>query len=385
MLLWTAIALMTGAAIFAVLWPLRARPDAAAEAGGDDAQAGDKQADLAVYRDQLAEIDRDRASGLIGAAEGEAARTEIARRMLRAADEAEFALRPTDARRRMAAVLALIGVPLLAGGFYLALGTPAYEGQPLAARLDARPEQADIAILVRKVEAHLEANPEDGRGYEVIAPVYSRLGRFDDAARAWSNAIRLLGDSAPREAGLGEALVASSEGVVTVPAKAAFEKAVELDPTAIRPRYYLGLAAEQDGRPADAAAIWSKMLAGAPADAPWRATVADALARVSPGANPSPGGQPAPGPDAAQVAAAANMTQEQRADMVRGMVDGLQSRLDNGEGGIDEWLRLIRARSVLGEADKAKTAAGEARKRYADDSAALSRIDALTRELGLGS
>lgn len=373
MLLWTAIALMTGAAIFAVLWPLRVQSEDPGEAS-----AGDVEADLAVYRDQLAEIERDRASGLIGAGESEAARAEVARRMLRAADEAEFAARPSALRRRAAAVLALVGLPLLAGGFYYALGNPAYEGQPLAARLDARPEQADIAILVRKVEAHLEANPEDGRGYEVIAPVYVRLGRFDDAARAFANASRLLGESAPRETGRGEALVAGADGVVTADAKAAFEKAAELDPSAVRPRYYLGLAAEQDGRAAEAATIWKGLLDGAPADAPWRPMVAAALARVSPSS-------PAPGPDAAQVAAAEQMSPEQRAEMVRGMVEGLQARLDTGEGSVDEWLRLIRARRVLGEADKAKSAAAEARRRYADDGAALARIDALSRELGLGS
>lgn len=375
MLLWIAFALMTGAAILAVLWPLRVRrEDIASAAAADDARA-----DLAVYRDQLAEIERDRTAGLIGAGEFEAARTEVARRMLRAADSENAAARTSDTRRRAAAVLALVGVPLIAGVLYLALGSPAYEGQPLAARLDARPGEADVAILVRKVEAHLEANPEDGRGHEVVAPVYFRIGRFDDSARAWSNAIRILGDSATRESGLGEALVAANGGVVTAEAKAAFDKAVALDPTAVRARYYLGLAAEQDGRKDEAAAIWGKLAADAQPDAPWLPTVRDALARVQP-ANAAP-----PGPNAGDVAAAQNMSPEDRAAMVRTMVDGLASRLAQQGGGIDEWLRLVRAWSVLGEGEKAKAAAGDARKQFAQDSAALARIDELTRQLGLGS
>lgn len=369
MLLWTAFALMTGAAILAVLWPLRVRRE--------DGPASDAEADLAVYRDQLAEIDRDRAAGLIGPGESEAARNEIARRMLRAADREAGAARPSDNRRRAAAVLALVGVPLLAGMLYFRLGSPDYEGQPLAARLDARPDAADVAILVRKVESHLESNPDDGRGHEVIAPVYFRLGRYDDAARAWSNAIRLLGDSAARQSGLGEALVAAAGGVVTADAGAAFEKAVALDSKAVRARYYLGLAAEQDGRKDEAAAIWGKLAAEAPPDAPWLPTVRDALARVQPAG--------APGPDAADIAAAQNMSAGDRAAMVRSMVDGLAARLAQQGGGIEEWLRLVRAWSVLGEGEKAKAAASDARKQFAQDSAALARIDELARQLGLGS
>lgn len=172
MLLWTAIALMTGAAILAVLWPLRASLNAAPATQG-------AEADLAVYRDQLAEIERDRTSGLIGAGEGEAARTEVVRRILRASAEVaerHDATGGSDRRRRVVALIALIGVPALAGGLYMTLGSPQLGPLPLAARLEAQPEQTDVAILIRKVETHLEANPDDGRGYEVLAPIYARMG-----------------------------------------------------------------------------------------------------------------------------------------------------------------------------------------------------------------
>lgn len=387
MLLWTAISFMTGAAILAVLWPLRtgAAPSASAA-----------EADLAVYRDQLAEIDRDRASGLIGAAEGDAARAEVARRILRASAETA-AMGPASAgaarRRRMVAVVALFGVPLAAGALYLALGSPALPPQPLAARLEARPDQSDIAILIRKVEAHLEANPDDGRGYEVLAPIYARIGRTEDAARAWTNAIRLLGPDAGRENGLGEALTAQAGGVVTAEAKAAFEAALASDPKDPKARYFLGLAAEQDGRPADAARIWGQLAADSPPDAPWMAFLREALARVG---APAPslgaslgapvGASPArPGPGAADVAAAQDMTPAARDQMVRGMVARLEARLATDGNDLEGWLRLMRAWTVLGEADKAKAAAGDARTHFTADQAALARIDALARELGLGS
>ncbi|MFT0861571.1 c-type cytochrome biogenesis protein CcmI [Ancylobacter sp. G4_0304] len=375
MLLWTALSLMTGAAILAVLWPLRRR----------DAEAGSAvEADIAVYRDQLAEIERDRASGLIGEAEGDAARAELGRRILRVAGEAEM-LRParSDLHRRAVAVIALVVLPLTAGATYLALGSPELDGQPLAARLEAAPQQSDVAILIRKVETHLEANPQDGRGYEVVAPIYMRLGRVDDAARAWSNAIRYLGPSPQRQTGLGEALLSQSGGVVTAEAKAAFQQALAQDPDDPKASYYLGLAAEQDGKPQEAAAIWSKLAAQSPADAPWQPLLRTALARV--GATPPPAAPSAPGPNAADVAAAQSMTPEERNQMVRGMVEGLQQRLSQDGDDIDGWLRLMRAWSVLGETAKAKAAASDARAQFAKDDGALSRIDALSSELGLGS
>ncbi|WP_428029278.1 c-type cytochrome biogenesis protein CcmI [Ancylobacter sp.] len=375
MLLWIAFSLMTGAAILAVLWPLRS--------GASRAAASGAAADLAVYRDQLEEIERDRASGLIAASEGEAARTEVARRILRASGEIERegAASGGDRRRRLVAVIALVGIPVLAGGLYLSLGSPLYPPQPLAQRLEAQPNPSDIAILIRKVETHLEANPNDGRGYEVVAPIYARSGRFDDAARAWANAIRLLGPSAPRQTGLGEALMAQAGGVVTAESKAAFEAALAVDPKDPKAQYFLGLAAEQDGQKAQAATLWTALAAETPADAPWRGLLGDALARVG-APMPPPA---AAGPGAGDVAAAEALSAEQRQQMIRGMVERLEARLAEQGDDIDGWLRLMQAWNVLGEGDKAKTAAAQARTHFAGDTAALGRIDALARELGLGS
>ncbi|TCK31316.1 cytochrome c-type biogenesis protein CcmH [Ancylobacter aquaticus] len=378
MLLWIAFSLMTGAAIMAVLWPLRT--------GAALPAASTAEADLAVYRDQLTEIERDRASGLIAPAEGEAARTEVARRILRASAERsrEGASSGDDRRRRLVAVVALLGVPLMAGGLYLALGSPLYPPQPLAQRLEAQPNPSDVAILIRKVESHLEANPNDGRGYEVVAPIYARIGRLDDAARAWANAIRLLGPTAPRETGLGEALTAQAGGVVTTQAKTAFEAALTADPKDPKAQYFLGLAAEQDGRKAEAAARWSALVAQSPADAPWLGLLREALARIG-APMPATLTAPAAGPGAADVAAAESLTPEQRDAMVRGMVERLEARLTQEGDDIEGWLRLMRAWTVLGQQDKARVAAGQARTHFTSDSGALGRIDALAHELGLGS
>jgi cytochrome c-type biogenesis protein CcmH len=366
MTLWLVLALMTAAAIFAVLMPLayaRARQESRGE--------------IAVYRDQLDEIERDRAAGLIPDSEADAARLEVSRRLLAAADVAEMDA-PSGTpiwRRRAVALVALILLPLAAGAIYLKLGSPNLPGAS-ALRQVAPTEQRPIEELVGQVEKHLERNPQDGRGWDVLGPVYMRLGRFDDAAKARANAVRLLGSTAAREADLGEAQVAAANGIVTAEAKSAFERALVLDAEELKSRYYLGLAAEQDGNPAEALRRWRELLARAPADAAYRPLIEQSIARLDPSAT-------RPGPSADDLAAAENLSPEQRADMVRGMVERLAERLKTEGGDIDGWLRLVRAYMVLGDRDKAKQAALEARQAIGADEAKQRRLDEFVRGLGL--
>lgn len=367
MMLWFVLALMTAAAIFAVLWPLSRRTPL---------RTG---SDVAVYRDQLEEIERDRAAGLIGEREAEAARVEVSRRLIAAADAAEAPPASNGgSRRRAAALAALILLPLGAAMFYLMLGSPLLPGQPQAARNEGMPNQNTILELVARVEAHLEQNPDDGRGWELLGPVYMRLGRYDDAVRARRNSLRLLGSTAEREADLGEALTGAQNGIVTVEARQAFERAVALDPRDARSRYFIGLAAEQDGRPQEAAAVWRALLADASSDAAWADFVRQSLMRVDPAA-----AVPQPGPSAEDVAAASEMSPEQRQTMVRGMVSRLAERLKQDGGDVEGWLRLLRAYMVLGDREQARAAAGDARRALASDPDKLKRVDDLIKGLGL--
>lgn len=374
MALWIIFAVMTVAALLAVLWPLGRKR--AAAAGGSE---------VLVYRDQLGEIDRDRNAGLIGQAEAEAARVEISRRLLAAADAQAATERPAPRagqvlrRRRFAAVAALIIVPLLPLGLYLMLGSPDLPGEPAFARAKSPAGNASIDTLIGRVEAHLAQNPNDGTGWEVIAPVYMQLGRYDDAVMARRKALALNGDSATREADLGEALAAAANGVVTDEAKQAFAKAVALDPHEAKANYFLGLADEQDGNRDGAAKRWRAMLDSAPAGAPWVDFIRTALGRVT--GEPVPGG---PGPAAQDIAAAATMSDAQRADMVRSMVARLADRQHGaGAGDVDGWLRLVRAYAVLGDRDKAKDAAADARRALASQPDGIKRIDDLVKGLGL--
>ena len=278
-------------------------------------------------------------------------------------------------------------MPAGAVAFYLFVGSPQLPGAPLAERLRTAQENAPIANLVAQAEKHLERNPNDPRGYEVLAPVYLRLGRFADAVAARQKVIALSGETAERQSDLGEAITAQANGIVTADARRAFERAVALNADEFKARFFLGVAAEQDGKKDAAAAIWRDLLAKAPADAPWIQTVRQALAGV--GAEmpqpPAAAAAPAPGPSREDMAAAAQMTEKDRGDMIRGMVERLAGRLKENADDIDGWQRLLRAYMVLGEREKAQGAASDARKAFAGDADKLRRIDETIKSLGLAA
>jgi cytochrome c-type biogenesis protein CcmH len=381
MLLWIAFALMTAAVLAVVLRPL-ARParQPSAEASGA----------LAVYRHQLDEIEAERARGLVDDKEAAAARNEVSRRLLATADELD---RPAHAsralpasRRSMVALATAAFVPLLTLAFYLTHGSPGLPSFPVAERGQVPLEQAQIGVLVAKVEARLREHPEDGDGWDVIAPVYYKLERFRDAANAYAHAARLKGESVRRLAGLAESAVLAADGIVTEEARTAYEKILKLESGRVEPRFWLALAKEQDGKLADALADYKGLLVEAPADAPWRAAVesriADISRRLLGAATPEPRG---PGPSAEDVAAAEKLAPADRAKMIAQMVDGLAQRLKRDGRDLAGWQRLINAYAVLGRGQDARDALAEARKSFPTDDKALSELSALAKSLGLGS
>jgi len=163
---------------------------------------------------------------------------------------------------------------------------------------------------------------------------------------------------------------------VTAEAKAEFERAHALNADDPKANYFLGLAAEQDGRKDDAASIWRGLLAKAPADAPWRPLVQSSLVRVG-------GGSAAPAlPDEA-IAAAKGMGEGDRGAMIRGMVERLATRLKQNGDDVDGWLRLVRAYLVMGERDKAMSALSDARGAVANDAERLRLLNEGLKNLGL--
>jgi cytochrome c-type biogenesis protein CcmH len=373
-MLWVAFALMTGAAIFCALWPLsRRRP-----AGDGGARAVD------FYKAQLAEIERDVERGQLPASEAAGARAEAARRLIAASaaakDAAAIGQGSALQRRRVAAVVVFILLPAIALGFYARLGRPDLPDQPLLARAIDPERSGDLAGVIAKVEAHLIANPNDARGFEVIAPVYLHLGRFDEAAKAYLAALRIGGEDASLRAGYGEALTAAAGGIVTAQASAAFEQALAKDANLPKARFYLGLAAEQEGDKAKAIAIYQKLAADGPLDAAWLGLVREhlvGLGAAAPAADAAPTGEAA--------AAIASLDPESQQAAIRGMVERLAAKLAQDGGDAQGWLRLIRAYCVLHDTDKAREALVKARKAMAGDEAAGRDLDALAQEFGLGS
>ena len=367
MMLWFVFALMTAAAIFAVLLPLGL--GGSKQAGGDEAT---------VYRDQLAEVDNDLAAGLIASGEAEAARVEIGRRLIAAADQDRDAPVGSNIRlRRVAAVVALIGLPMVAVATYLPLGSPRLADFPLAERARGAEGKQPLEQLVAQVEQHLEKNPTDGRGWTVLAPVLARLGRFDDSVRAFRNSITYNGETADRRADLGEVMAAAAGGVVTAEAKGEFERAQALDANEAKASYFLGLAAEQDGRKTDAADIWRAMLAKGPVDAPWRPLVTAALTRVA----GEPPAAPALSPET--MAAAKDMNTGDREAMIKGMVERLATRLKQNGDDVEGWLKLVRAYLVMGDQEKAKGAQSDARQAVSGDAERLKQLNDGLKNLGL--
>lgn len=366
MLIWILFAGLTAVAVLLLLAPLARGRVVATEAG-----------DVAVYRDQLAEVDRDREAGLVGDAEAEAARAEIARRLLRAAARTDAAAEGAPTRRsRVVAALAVVLVPAIAVGGYLLVGRPDMPDAPLAARIAAGGGDQSIEALIARVEAHLAANPDDVRGFEVVAPVYMRVGRFDDAVRAWRTAIRIGGPSERRLVGLAEAQVGAADGTIGADAQESFRAALAVEPKSVLARMYLAAALSQEGKLAEAVAAWKALVASGTDADPWLETAREELAKAEAAAsgNPAPA---APGPSAADVEAAQGMSAGDREKMVADMVGRLDERLKTSGGSIDEWERLVRAYRVMGRTADADAALARARAALAADPAAAARLDAL--------
>ena len=380
MLLGLILAGLTAIVLLVLLRPLAREIEGDATEAASSAREG---FDAAVYRDQLAEIDADRARGLMGEAEAEAARIEIARRLLatdgKARASAGAQREGATARAALIGVMALL--PLVALGFYLSYGSPGLPDQPLALRLKDPANEQNIAALVARVEARLREHPEDGEGWDVIAPVYLGWRRYGDAANAYEQAIRLLGPSASRLSSLGQALVLKNDGVVTEEARRALERALTLDKTLLEPRILLSIAKEQDGKFAEAVEAWRALLQTADTNAPWREMVEQRIAL----AEAKRDGKPFPQPSAQDVAAAEAMSPAERQAVIESMVQGLAARLETQGDDLPGWLKLVRAYSVLDRKDEATKALARAKSQFTGNAAAIRELDALAAELGLKS
>ncbi|NKJ90182.1 c-type cytochrome biogenesis protein CcmI [Rhizobium leguminosarum bv. viciae] len=380
MLFWILVAALTAALAVILLYPLLRGAKAA-----DNIRAGE----AAVYRDQLRELDRDLDGGLITSEEADYARAEIGRRLIAVSAE-EPAETPKPARHhRFTEAFVLLVLPVLGLCLYLTTGRPDLPSQPLEARLE-NPGN-DVAVLITKAERHLAEKPDDGKGWDVLAPIYFRTMRVSDAQVAYRNAIRLLGPSPVRLDGLAETLMAVSDGVVTEEARQVLEQSLTLQPDNPRARFYIALSMEQAGRPDEARQAFEALAKQSPSDAPWLPLVNQHIAMnggAPAGANPAaPGANPsAPGnPTQEDVAAAENMSAGDRQQMIRGMVESLDAKLSEDPNNFEGWVRLVRSYAVLNDKDRAAGALKRGLAAFPPPGEEGRQLLALARELGIAT
>ena len=375
--------------------------------------------DLRLYRQQLNEVDRDLARGVINEGDAERIRTEVSRRIL----TADAAMKKHEAGSAQPRTLsriasALVAVALIGGAFviYLNIGAPGYGDLALDYRLalaeerartrpsqaeaeaDAVPfdlptPQAEYVELVERLREATSNRPTDARGQALLAQHEARLGNFKQAYEAKAKFIDLQnGDLSPSDyADLAELMILAAGGFVSPEAEAALRQALSLDPTHGTARYYWGLMMGQIGRPDVAYGIWRETLLAGPDGAPWiegiRAQIADMAFRAGQEFDPAlltPRPSAAqPGPTAEQMQAASEMSPEQQQEMIRGMVDGLSDRLATEGGTAQEWGRLITALTVLGDVERANRIYVEAQTRFADAPGDAAIIAEAARQAGL--
>lgn len=372
--------------------------------------------DMAIYRDQLDEIDRDLSRGVLTEDEAERTRAEVSRRLLDA--DRRGARRMHDAPRSARLVAAgLVALAVMAGGvaLYSIQGAPGYPDLPLRARLadadNARSERLsqseaetrareagalpepvepgpEFAALMDRLRTAVKERPDDPQGLRLLAANEARLANFDAARAAQERLVEVLDGEVPAEvyAYLGELMVMSAGGYVSPEAETQFAAALRIDPRNTRALYFMGLSYAQTGRPDRTFGIWRPLLESAPPDAPWiaaiRAQIGEIAARAGVDYQPPAAPQDA-GPTPEDLAAAAEMSPEARQQMVQGMVSRLSERLATQGGTAPEWARLIAALGVLGENDRAAAIYGEAQQVFANQPEDLALIEEAAGQAGI--
>lgn len=405
---WLIAAVLTALVTAAILRPLLRVPAAAEPAAAYD---------LLVYRDQLAEVERDLARKVISPDEASRLRLEIGRKVLDADRAVGKAGRVAAGGGRNPA-LVILAVALLGGmGLYLVLGRPGlpdmglnsriagavaqYDGRPSQAVAEAdaasapmpdlpkAPVDAEYLKLIDQLRSAVSQRPDDPQGFALLARHEAQLGNPVAAKDAQIRLIALRGKDASSadHATLAGLMIEAAGGRISPEAEAEIAAALQLDQRNPQARYMTGLLQAQNGRPDRAFPIWARLLQEGPENAPWVAAIRPVIGDLAwLAGQPDYTPPPAPalrGPDLAQIEAAGDMTDEERAAMVRDMVSQLESRLATEGGTPEEWGRLIRSLVVANDSAHAAELLTEARAIFADRPDAIAVIDAAAREAGL--
>lgn len=362
-MLWMILTLMTVMAAVGLAIPLIRRRDA---------KLADRMDSVGVLKAQLGELEAQAESGAIAQVEAEALKSDLKRRVLAEGRSPERAARPLSERTLLILSMTIVVVVTLAGtGLYLAIGRPNVKAAPGAAVVASAESagshpQGETAAMIAQLETQMSQRPDNAEGWRMLGWSYLQTGRNAEAAVAYGKAVALDPTNNEYLSAQGESTVLAADGQVTPAAEALFRRAVGAEPGDPRARYYLAVAKDQRGDAEGAMNDWIALLKSAPPGAPWAPEVRtfvekvaadrklDISARLPPvDGVPSAPNLAQPGPSREQMAAAQTMKPGDRDAMIQGMVDGLAAKLKQNPRDRAGWERLLRARMVLGQSDKA--------------------------------
>ena len=387
MILWIALTVMIALAAVGLTIPLVRRYEQRPQARTVD-----------ILKGQLGEVDAQIAANLIEPAEAEALRAEIKRRILVEDREAGTVARPLPQTTMPWVALGMVGiVTLCATALYALMGHPELTSSapgntaPQAQAASADPKDhpmGEVASMIAGLEAKLQQNPGNAKDWQMLGWSYMRTGRPADAAKAYAKAVAIEPGNVEYLSAQGEAMV-QSEGKVSDEAAAIFRRALKGDPADPRARYFLAIHRDQSGDHAGAMNDFVALIKSAPPDAPWGAqvrTYVEDLAKTQnidlTGKLP-PVAAAAPGPTSAQVAAAGNMSDAERQAMIHAMVDKLAGELKATPKDTHGWVRLMRARMVLGDNQQAAQDYKQAHAAFTGDAAAQAALQQAAKSLGV--
>ena len=364
MIFWILTALLSVIAMGFVCFPL-IRKNVSSRSEQDSEQM--------LYKARLSEINKDLELGRLDEVSAEAARTEEARRLIKSTENTQ--LLNVSSTNKILVFIAALFLPLFSLPFYLSVGSPQDAIPPAVA--ENTNDELSIEELLAVAEKRLASNPDDSNGWKVVAPVYVRMGRFDDAIKAYENVLRVEGDSPEFLLKLADAHIEKNQGEVKETAQQLVSRILELDKENAAARFYTGIIALQNDKPEETLRIWQTMLNGAKGDEEWVPVIQSRIAELKTLENTA---IPLPVLDDETLEAAQEMSAEDRLEMIGQMVLNLSEKLQENPKDKQGWQRLVRSYMVLGRKEDAKTALANAQKYHSKDITFMQTLENITSQ-----
>lgn len=369
MVFWSIAILMCGLATFTILLPLsRGRNSIATTPRGPS-----------LYQKQMHDLDAQLLRSDVDHVTLEQEKAELVRRIIRAdqgSEKNDPSVQSYRGARTLASLASIAFIPLVTIIMYLQIGAPGISDVPLSKQKSIALNSQNVEQLVIRAEKHLQTNPDDPRGWRVLANVYGKLNRPSDHARALSNLIRIEGVSPNLLADMGEALTVAKQNIIPVRAQDIFEHALKLDPKHRKARFYFALSLEQEGKFQPARELWLQLQMLDKNQPAWQKLIGERLAIAN-----RELGLVRSGPKQSDIDAAAQMSGDDRSVMIKSMVAGLAAKLKQNPDNLAGWQRLLRAYNVLGDTNAAKLALSDAEKQFADRPTELKSLREFSQSL----